>query len=58
MKRVIEYNGRKIKFYLCNRCLAETTSLFCFLLNPSGPNTEENWVELCSECYKEEVKGE
>jgi len=52
MKRVIEYDGRKIKYYLCGNCKKEVTSLRCWLIDPSKPNQSDNWIELCQECCK------
>lgn len=57
MKRVIEYGGAKIKYYLCDNCGKETTSTFCFLVNPLLPNNADNWIELCFDCSRLEGEG-
>ena len=52
MKKIIEYAGGTIKYYLCDNCRAEVISLKCIIIDPSKPNQSDNWIELCRECCK------
>ncbi len=57
MKNIIEYDGRKVHQYLCNKCKREALSLMCRIIDITKPDTAENWLELCDRCHDEEVKG-
>lgn len=56
MKKIIEYDGRRLHQYLCNKCGNEVLSLMCRIIDITKPDTPENWLELCDQCQKEEVK--
>ncbi len=56
MKGIIEYAGKRVHYYICNKCKAEVPSLMCRIIDLSKPDTPENWMEICDQCYEEEVK--
>lgn len=46
-----------LKVYICPKCGQEVVSLLCWVIDPSKPDTPENWMELCSDCLEsKEVK--